>query len=67
MVSEEQTRKVLRELTDAGWSQKRAGKGSHTIWECRSGKHRVTVPSGHRTIRPGVVTVIRKAIQNCDC
>lgn len=67
MVSEEQTTKILKELRHAGWSQKRDAKGSHTMWECATGKHTMIVPSGHRSIRPGVVRSIRQAIDNCDC
>jgi predicted RNA binding protein YcfA (HicA-like mRNA interferase family) len=67
MVSEQPTRTILNELTRTGWAKKRDAKGSHTFWQCTSGRHTVTVPSGHRTIRPGVVRVIRQAIINCDC
>jgi predicted RNA binding protein YcfA (HicA-like mRNA interferase family) len=67
MVGEQPTRTILNELTCAGWTKKRDAKGSHTFWQCTSGRHTVTVPSGHRTIRPGVVRVIRQAISNCDC
>jgi predicted RNA binding protein YcfA (HicA-like mRNA interferase family) len=67
MVGEQSTRTIVNELIRAGWVKKRDGKGSHTFWHCASGRHTVTVPSGHRTIRPGVVRVIRRAIKDCCC
>lgn len=65
MIAEQPTRKILKELTDAGWSRTRHGKGSHSVWACETNEHTVTVPDGHRTIRPGVVRSIRKAIAEC--
>jgi predicted RNA binding protein YcfA (HicA-like mRNA interferase family) len=44
MVAAEQTRIILKELTRAGWTHKRAGKGSHAVWQCPSSRHTVTVP-----------------------
>lgn len=67
MVSDQPTRIVVQELTRAGWTRKRAGKGSHSVWQCVSGRHTVTIPDGHRTIRPGVVRTIRKAVADCNC
>ncbi|MFN8100849.1 MAG: type II toxin-antitoxin system HicA family toxin [Mycobacterium sp.] len=67
MIAEEQTRIILRELGRVGWTRKRSGKGSHSVWQCSTGRHQVTVPDGHRTIRPGVVRTIRDAIAGCDC
>ncbi|MFE3758027.1 type II toxin-antitoxin system HicA family toxin [Nocardia tengchongensis] len=58
---------MLRELTQAGWTKKREGKGSHSIWQCPGGQHSVTVPDGHGAIRSGVVRTIRKAIAGCSC
>ena len=67
MFTAEHTRTILKELVGAGWTRKRSGKGSHSLWQCRTGKHTVTVPDGPRTIRPGVVRSIRKAITACNC
>ncbi|MET8876783.1 type II toxin-antitoxin system HicA family toxin [Nocardia sp. NPDC004604] len=67
MIAEHATRVIIKELADAGWSRKRDAKGSHSLWQCCDGRHTITVPDGHRTIRPGVVRVIRKAIMSCDC
>lgn len=67
MIAEEQTRVILRELNQAGWTRKRSGKGSHSVWHCATGRHQTTVPDGHRTIRPGVVRSIRDAVAACNC
>ncbi len=61
MVSGEPARKVVKRLQQAGFTQSE-GKGSHTKWIHPSGA-RVTVPTGHRTISPGVVRQVNKAIQ----
>ena len=67
MIAGEQTRVILRELNQVGWTRKRSGKGSHSVWHCATGRHKITVPDGHRTIRPGVVRSIRDAVTNCNC
>ncbi len=67
MIAEQPTRIIVKELTRAGWTRKRSGKGSHSVWQCPTGRHPVTAPDGHRTIRPGVVRAIRDAVSNCDC
>ncbi|MBO9555593.1 type II toxin-antitoxin system HicA family toxin [Cellulomonas sp.] len=61
MVSEQPTRKVTRELRDAGFTPTRT-VGSHTRWQHPSGVS-ITVPDGHRTISPGVYRQITKAIK----
>jgi len=61
MVSDEPTRKMVKELRDAGFVPIRK-RGSHTRWEHPSGIG-VSVPDGHRKISPGVVNSIRKAIE----
>jgi predicted RNA binding protein YcfA (HicA-like mRNA interferase family) len=61
MVSDEPTRKILKELREAGFSPTRK-RGSHTWWQHQSGKG-VSVPDGHRKISPGLVREIRKAIE----
>lgn len=53
MVAEQNTRKVVKELRQAGFTPLRSGSGSHTIWGHPDGR-KVTVPDGHRTITPGV-------------
>jgi predicted RNA binding protein YcfA (HicA-like mRNA interferase family) len=52
MVSDQPTRKVVRELLDAGFRRTDA-KGSHAMWIGPNGTP-VSVPDGHRTISPGV-------------
>lgn len=60
MVSEEPTRKVIKRLRDAGFTPLRT-EGSHTVWA--NGAVSVSVPDGHRTISPGVVRKVNKAIE----
>ncbi|WP_199856909.1 type II toxin-antitoxin system HicA family toxin [Nocardia suismassiliense] len=67
MIAEQPTRKVLKGLKAEGWSRLRDGAGSHTIYGCRTGKHDVSVPDGHKSISPGVVRTISKAVASCDC
>ncbi|MEV4125913.1 type II toxin-antitoxin system HicA family toxin [Nocardia sp. NPDC049707] len=67
MIAEQPTRKVLKALKEAGWSPLRDGAGSHTIYGCPTSKHDVSVPDGHRTISPGVVRTINRAVDSCDC
>ncbi len=52
---------VIRRLRQAGFA-KSEGKGSHTKWVHSTGAT-VIVPTGHRTISPGVVRQVNKAIQ----
>lgn len=52
MVSEQPTRKMVRMFKDAGWTAVRT-VGSHTVWECRTGKHSFSLPDGHKTISAG--------------
>ncbi|MFI6165650.1 type II toxin-antitoxin system HicA family toxin [Nocardia sp. NPDC051052] len=67
MIAEQPTKKVLKALRAAGWSRLRDSAGSHTIYGCRTGKHDVGVPDGHKSISPGVVRTINKAVASCDC
>ena len=62
MVSEEPTRLVTKRLRAAGFEPIRT-VGSHTVWENSAKGVKVTVPDGHRTISPGVVRKINKAIE----
>jgi predicted RNA binding protein YcfA (HicA-like mRNA interferase family) len=64
MVSEQPTRKMVREFKDAGWSPVRT-VGSHTVYECATGEHSFSLPDGHKTISPGVVRKARQALTNC--
>ncbi len=68
MIASAPTREVVKQLTAAGFT-KRDGKGSHTNWTCRHGRYSVPVPTGHRTISPGVRHKVNAAIKNCqnDC
>lgn len=61
MVSEQPTRKMVKELRNAGFEVV-GTEGSHTKWRHPSGAW-VSVPDGHRTISPGVVRKIRNAIK----
>lgn len=60
MVSEQPTRKVVKELRAAGFLPDRT-KGSHTWWKHPTGVG-TPVPDGHRTISPGVYRNITNAI-----
>ncbi|MBN9225611.1 MAG: hypothetical protein ABS63_05660 [Microbacterium sp. SCN 70-27] len=60
MVSDQPTRRVQKQLRDAGFSAERTS-GSHTVWV--NGSISITVPDGHRTISPGVYRNILKAIK----
>lgn len=64
MVSEQPTKKVLRELRDAGFAPARSA-GSHTMWKHPSGV-RVTVPDGRRKISPGVYRKVLKALKEAE-
>ncbi len=66
MVSEEPTRKMVREFKDAGWAPLPGGDGSHTKYGCSCGSHTFSLPDGHRVISPGVVRKARKAIEECE-
>jgi predicted RNA binding protein YcfA (HicA-like mRNA interferase family) len=61
MVSEQPTRKVIRELRDAGFRPGRT-EGSHTQWVHPDGR-KVSVPDGHRRISPGLYRKIVKAMR----
>jgi len=60
VVSEQPTRKVLRELKDAGFTAVRRS-GSHTVY--MNGTISVAVPDGHRMISPGVYRQILTKIE----
>ncbi|PRB19182.1 type II toxin-antitoxin system HicA family toxin [Microbacterium sp. MYb62] len=60
MVSEQPTRKIVKALRDAGFLPDRA-VGSHTVWV--NGGISISVPDGHKTISPGVVRKVNKAIE----
>jgi predicted RNA binding protein YcfA (HicA-like mRNA interferase family) len=62
MVSELPTRKVTKMLRQAGWEPVRT-VGSHTLWRSAGGNRTLTVPDGHRSISPGVVRQILKALE----
>lgn len=59
MPSDQPTRKVVKELRQAGFEAMRT-TGSHTIW--RKGSVTVSVPDGHRQISAGVYRKVMKAI-----
>lgn len=63
MVSEQPTRKVIRELKDAGFVVVRRN-GSHAVYQ--NGSVSVTVPDGHRFISPGVYRQILQKIKEAN-
>jgi len=60
MVSEQPTRTIVKRLKDAGFTRTRTA-GSHSVWVHPSGVQ-VVIPDGHRTISPGVVRQVDKAV-----
>ena len=64
MVSEQPTRKVVKELRKAGFTRDRT-VGSHSWWKHPSGVG-VAVPDGHRTISPGVYRAVLKAMKEAQ-
>lgn len=66
MVSEQPTRKVVREFLAAGWSSART-RGSHSTWKCATGRHSATLPDGHKTISPGVYRKAKAKLNQCTC
>lgn len=64
MVSEQPTRKVVKQLKAAGFEPVNA-EGSHTRWRHPSGPQ-VSIPDGHRTISPGVYRQVLAAIKNAE-
>ncbi|CAD5138798.1 MULTISPECIES: type II toxin-antitoxin system HicA family toxin [unclassified Microbacterium] len=60
MVSEQPTRKMVKALRAAGFTAVRT-VGSHTVWAKENTS--ISVPDGHKTISPGVVRQINKAIE----
>ena len=64
MVSEQPTRKMVKELKDAGWTVLRTD-GRHPVYQCPCGEHRFALPESHRTVSPGVVRKCRNAIDEC--
>jgi predicted RNA binding protein YcfA (HicA-like mRNA interferase family) len=61
MVSSQATRKVQKQLKDAGFVAGRK-EGSHTWWSHSSGAG-VSLPDGHNEISPGVYRQVLKAIE----
>lgn len=60
MVSEQPTRVITKRLK-AGGFQATTTVGSHTKWVHPTGVQ-ISLPDGHRTISPGVVRQVDKAI-----
>lgn len=65
MIAPAPTKEIIKQLKAAGFNQ-RDGKGSHTNWTCAHGKYVIPVPTGHRTISPGVRRKIDNAIHACE-
>ncbi|MFD1836579.1 type II toxin-antitoxin system HicA family toxin [Brachybacterium rhamnosum] len=53
MVAAQDTRKVEKMLRKAGFTITKNPSGSHTTWGHPDGRS-IPVPTGHRTISPGV-------------
>lgn len=68
MIAPAPTREIIKQLRAAGFTE-RDGKGSQTSWTCKHGRYSISVPTGHRTISPGVRTQVNKTINQChtDC
>lgn len=64
MVSEEPTRKMIREFKSAGWNEV-STDGRHTKFGRPCGSHTFPLPTTHRIVSPGVVRKARKAIEGC--
>jgi predicted RNA binding protein YcfA (HicA-like mRNA interferase family) len=62
MVKEEATRSVAKRLKEAGFTRV-STDGRHSKWAHPSGAW-VAVPDSHRTISPGVIRKINKAIDD---
>lgn len=61
MIAEQPTKKIQKLLKDAGFTPART-VGSHTFWQGPNGVA-ASLPDGHRTISPGVVRKVHKAIE----
>lgn len=64
MVKAEPTRSVVKRLKAAGFTRI-STDGRHSKWAHPSGV-RISVPDSHRTISPGVVRKINKAIEESE-
>jgi predicted RNA binding protein YcfA (HicA-like mRNA interferase family) len=64
VVSEEPTRAIIRRLRKAGFARTDA-EGSHAKWIHPPGPW-VSIPDGHRTISPGVIRQVDKAIAEAE-
>lgn len=64
MVSEQPTRKVVKELRTAGFRPTRT-VGSHTMWQHPNGTQ-VSVPDGHGTISAGVYRKVLAALKEAN-
>lgn len=65
MIAPAPSREIVKQLKKAGFAE-RSGKGSHTMWTCAHNRISVSVPTGHRTISPGVRQQVNKAITACE-
>ena len=64
MTSDEQTRKVVKELTRERWFEVRSD-GRHAIYRCPCGLHQFPLPVTHSKVSAGVVAKMRKLIKTC--
>ncbi|RLP06438.1 addiction module toxin, HicA family [Propionibacterium australiense] len=52
---------VMRVLRAQGWRRLRDARGSHEIWVDAEGRAKVSVPTGHRYVSPGVLAQLERA------
>lgn len=56
------TRDVVGTMRRMGCTS-RPGKGSHEMWICPCGDHRMPLATGHREVSPGLVGKLTKTFQ----
>ncbi|NNG39804.1 type II toxin-antitoxin system HicA family toxin [Flexivirga sp. ID2601S] len=64
MIAGKPSREVQKMLRDAGWVVVRR-RGSHTHWTCPTARHSFSLPDGHKSISPGVLRKLQKAMSEC--
>jgi predicted RNA binding protein YcfA (HicA-like mRNA interferase family) len=65
MVSDEATRKIIKELRDVDWVEIRRD-GRHAIYRCPCGTHQFALPITHSRVSPGVVGKMRRLMTECE-
>ncbi|MCP3425592.1 type II toxin-antitoxin system HicA family toxin [Rothia sp. AR01] len=57
----QKTKDVLKLLRSQGWGYLRDARGSHEIWGSADGAGKISVPTGHRIVTPGVLAQLARA------